>query len=132
MIITINEKNKVISRASGKIFDNAQVDNEKMFSVDDVPSVPETEELHFNPETKEFYTQEKPVTEKPTEEELKARNEARRAKAQALAWLAANDWKVNKRTLGEWSKDDERWKAYLADRAAMRAKIDEAEAILNK
>ena len=130
MIITINNENKVIAKASGKIFDNAPVDNVTTFRVDDVPIVTDTEELYFNPDTKEFYTEAKPVTDKPSEEELKARREARQAKAQALQWLADNDWKVNKRMLGEWTEDDERWLAYLADRAAMRAKIDEAEAIL--
>lgn len=150
MIITINADNKVISRAVGKIFDNAPVDNVTTFRVGVVESVDEngepvvvhevvepvfdhaTEELYFNPETREFYTQPKPVTPKPSEEELKARREAREAKATALQWLADNDWKVNKRMLGEWAETDERWLAYLADRATMRAKIDEADAVLNK
>lgn len=150
MIITINKDNKVVSKAIGQIFDNAPVDNVTTFRVGAVETVDEngetvlvnevvepvydhaTEELFFNPETRAFYTQPKPVTEKPSEEELKARREAREAKAQALKWLTDNDWKVNKRMLGEWAEDDERWLAYLADRATMRAKIDEADAVLNK
>lgn len=149
MIITINAENKVVSRAVGKIFDNVPVDNKTTFRVGAVESVDEngelvltseavepvfdhaTEELYFNPETREFYTQPKPITNKPSEEELKARREARAAKAQALQWLADNDWKVNKRMLGEWTEDDPRWQDYLTQRMLVRAKIDNAESILN-
>lgn len=149
MIITINKENKVISRAVGKIFDNIPVDNVTTFRVGVVESVDEngeliltseveepvfdqeTEELYFNPETKEFYTQLKPVALKPSEEELKARREAKVTKAQALQWLADNDWKVNKRMLGEWAENDPRWQDYLAQRMLVRAKIDNAESILN-
>lgn len=149
MIITINKENKVISKAVGKIFDNAPVDNKITFRVGVVESVDEngepiltsevaepvfdhaTEELYFNPDTREFYTQPKPVTNRPSEEELKARREAKAIKAQALQWLADNDWKVNKRMLGEWAEDDPRWQDYLAQRMLARAKIDNAESILN-
>lgn len=148
MIITINADNKVISKAVGKIFDNTLVDNKTTFRVGVVESVDEngetvltsevmepvfdhdTEELYFNPETREFYTQPKPVTLKPSEEELKILKEARENKQKALKWLADNDWKPNKIIRKEWAEDDPRWIEYLEGCTAARATIDEAELIL--
>ena len=43
-----------------------------------------------------------------------------------LQWFADNDWKVNKRALGEWAEDDERWIAYLKERQAHREAYDRA------
>lgn len=40
-------------------------------------------------------------------------------------WLSANDWKVNKVFLGEWSEEDPRWTEYLTTRAALRAEHEE-------
>ena len=53
-------------------------------------------------------------------------------KKAALKWLSDNDWKVNKRTLGEWEETDERWLSYLAMREKVRADIDEADKVLNE
>ncbi|HNZ77230.1 MAG TPA: hypothetical protein PLE59_01015 [Bacteroidales bacterium] len=39
-------------------------------------------------------------------------------------WFQDNDWKVNKRYLGEWTEDDPRWVQYLADREVKRARLD--------
>lgn len=128
MIIEINAQNKVV-----KIFGNHNrlvADGKSVFEVESIPSREADENLFFNPETKEFYTEKKPET--PTiPESVKVRMEAQQKKAAAMKWLADNDWKVNKRMLGEWAEDDERWLAYLADRAKARAEYDEAEAILN-
>lgn len=132
MIIMINNDNKVIAKASGRIFDNVEIDNVKTFRIDDVPTVSETEELFFNPETKEFYIEAKPVARTLTAEDRKAIREAMQSKEKALKWLADNDWKPNKITRKEWAEDDPRWLEYLDKCAEMRAKIDEAEAILNK
>lgn len=132
MIIKINKENKVIYKASGKAFENVKADNVKTFIVDCAPPVSESEELYFNPERLEFYTEEKPISTNPSRERIIAVREAKKNRKDALQWLADNDWKVNKRVLGEWTEDDERWKAYLDDRAKVRAKFDEAEAILKQ
>lgn len=131
MIITINNDNKVISKASGKIFDEIAVDNVTSFRVDKIPPTHVGETLFFDPETRKFHTEPNPAARTLTIEDRKAIYEANRNKEEALKWLDDNDWKINKRTLGEWSEGDERWLAYLSDRAKMRAKIDEAEAVLN-
>ena len=63
-----------------------------------------------------------------TVNECKARAEAK--KAWATKWLSDNDWKVNKRTLGEWAEDDPRWLAYLEGREKARKAYDDAVAVL--
>lgn len=128
MIIRINENKKVIA-CIYKPTENFVVDGVTSFVV---PSIPEHERnttLYFNPETAEFYTK---AVDSAVIEERKAKAEAQQKKTNAMKWLSDNDWKVNKRTLGEWAEDDERWLAYLADRAKARADIDAAEAILNQ
>lgn len=130
MYIKINDKNRVVAQIADKFAKGLTADNEKTFIVDTVPNAERGEVLHFNPETKTFYTEKHEVTEEQ-KAIAKARAEARAKKAKALKWLADNDWKVNKRTLGEWAEDDERWTTYLADRAKARAEIDEAETVLN-
>lgn len=130
MYIKINEKNRVVMQIVDKFAEGMEVDNKTTFRAETVPSAERGEVLCFNPETKTFYTEKVEVTEEQ-KAKAKARADARRQKENALKWLADNDWKVNKRTLGEWAEDDERWLAYLADRAKARTAIDEAETILN-
>ena len=132
MIIKIDDKNQVISKLIGDVFENIEVDNIKTFKVDQVPTISTLEVLHFNPELKEFYTEPAPIIETPSAEEYADKIEAIKNKKNALKWLADNDWKVNKHTLGEWADDDARWQAYLADRAKIRAQFDEAEEILKQ
>lgn len=129
MIILVNKRNEAY--AIGKDYEQfVTVDNERYFVVDNIPEVEGNKVLCFNPETKEFSTKER-VIDKAKVEEYRKRTEAEKRKANALKWLADNDWKVNKRTLGEWAEDDERWLAYLEGRAKARAAIDSADAILN-
>lgn len=47
-------------------------------------------------------------------------------------WLADNDWKVNKHTLGEWSEDDTRWTSYLSERLTKRERLDEINYLLGE
>lgn len=123
MIIQINKNNKIIALYHGELAEKNPADGVTFFEVEALPTrVPNTT-LHFNPESKEFYTVE-------IDPLIIARKDANTKIAAAKKWLADNDWMVNKRTLGEWSETDERWLAYLADRAKARAEIDKAEAIL--
>lgn len=45
-------------------------------------------------------------------------------------WLNANDYKINKHTLGEYTDDDERWTSYLQDRQVKLARYNELELII--
>lgn len=135
MIIVINEDQKVISTADGVAEIGVEVDNVTSFKVDGKPErVPGTI-LCFNPEIRAFYFKDCPPVDleaiKARQKKLAERREAERKKAEALKWLADNDWKVNKRTLGEWTEKDERWLEYLDGRAEARADIDAADAVLN-
>lgn len=130
MIIGINEKQEVIFSASGAVADTLTADNETTFAVETMPEREHGKVLCYNPETAEFYFTERPQideeTRKARQAKAKERREKAKKKAEALKWLADNDWKVNKRMLGEWAEDDERWLAYLEERKAMRAQYDEA------
>ena len=120
MIITIDSKNRV--RRIHRKAPFPVVNNKATFEVESVPTHEKGTILYFNPETKEFYTEPNRSVEITS---------AKIKKAWAMKWLADNDWKVNKRTLGEWAEDDPRWLAYLEGREKARAAYDEAEAILN-
>lgn len=125
MYIKINDKNKVVLQLNDKFAGNQTPDNVTTFRTSQPPVLNMGEVLYFNPTTFSFYIEKVVVTE-----EQKARMEERRAKnakkQEALKWLNDNDWKVNKRLLGEWSETDDRWLQYLAERAKMRAQYDEA------
>ena len=47
-------------------------------------------------------------------------------------WLLANDYKINKHTLGEYTDTDTRWTTYLAERKTKLAKYNELEVIIQK
>ncbi len=130
MYIKIDDKNRVIMQVKDKFSSSFVHDLVTTFRVDTIPTTAQGEVLCFNPETKTFYTEKVEITEEQ-KERVKNISEARAKKAKALKWLSDNDWKVNKRMLGEWVEDDERWLTYLADRAKARADIDDADAILN-
>ena len=131
MIIGINNEQEITFTAFGV---DEIADNISTFAVDSVPAKEAGKVTCFNPETKEFFFKNrKPVNveeAKARRAAYKARKEAEAKKAAALKWLADNDWKVNKYTLGEWSAGDTRWLDYLSGRSEARASIDEAEAIL--
>lgn len=131
MYIKIDDKNKVVLQIVDKFAEGLTADNKTTFkTVCDPLPLEKGEVLYYDPETDIFRVEKVEITEEQ-KERAKTISEARAKKAKALKWLADNDWKVNKRTLGEWAEDDERWTAYLADRAKARADIDEADAILN-
>ena len=46
-------------------------------------------------------------------------------------WLNANDYKINKHTLGEYTDTDTRWTTYLEERKTKLARYNELEVILN-
>ena len=134
MIIKINNNQQVVSTLSGDF--GVKVDNIISFEVESVPATETGKLLYFNPEIREFYHKDAPAVDK---EALKARHEiaqkrraAEATKEHCLKWLAENDWKINKRMLGEWAENDERWIQYLADRRLIRAEYDAACEILSK
>lgn len=117
--ITIDTKNRVRRiRREGPF---PIVNNKTTFEVESVPTIEKGNVLYFNPKTKEFYT--KPNSIETTRAKIK--------KAWAMKWLSDNDWKVNKRTLGEWAEDDPRWLAYLEGREKARKAYDDAVDVLN-
>lgn len=133
MFIQIDNKNRVVLQIAEKFSVGMYADNVTTFRVHGVeilPNVGRDECLCYDPIMKTFYTEKSEVTEEQ-KAKAKARATAIKQKETALKWLADNDWKVNKRTLGEWAENDERWIAYLAERAKVRAEYDEAVAILN-
>ena len=131
MYIKIDENKRVVCRVFGKAAENLEADGVTSFKVESEPIIEANEILCYNPETAEFYTEKMPKPSEAMKARAKARAEAQRRKADALKWLADNDWKVNKHLLGEWADDDERWLAYLAGRKKARADHDAAEAALN-
>ena len=48
------------------------------------------------------------------------------------SWLNANDYIINKHTLGEYTDDDYRWLNYLAERKVKLQRYNELEVILNE
>ena len=130
MMIWIDRAHRVVSYATGCAAKGIVPDGKTCFAVMELPQVSAGEELFFNPDTKQFYTRPRAMIDAKQAEDLraraKARTEAEDAKRKALKWLAENDWKVNKHTLGEWKDTDPRWHAYLAERAEVRAAYDRA------
>lgn len=63
-------------------------------------------------------------------DKIKLRQELEKEQADILQWLADNDWKVNKVVVGEWDKEDPRWKTYLNERTIKRNRLDEIEELL--
>jgi hypothetical protein len=63
------------------------------------------------------------ASREPTEAEKQKDKQAAKQKrlTEIDSWLKANDWKVNKVYLGEWTQDDPRWLEYLEKRALLRA-----------
>ena len=127
MIIKIDKTNKIVAAYYGETAKKFPADGVTLFEVEDMPSRKPTAALYFDPESNEVL-----VREMSAEilAKRQAEGEARKKKADALKWLSDNDWKVNKRILGEWGEADERWLEYLTGRAKARTEIDEAEAIL--
>lgn len=136
MIIGINEKQEIIFTATGLVAKETAVDNATTFEVAEMPVREKGKITCFNPETQEFYYKDRPPIDleaiKARQAKLAERREAETQKAHCLKWLAANDWKVNKRMLGEWAEDDERWSQYLAERKTVREQYDAAIAVLNQ
>ena len=107
-----------------------------MYEVLEMPTFDTQMKCCFDPESGSFYSKEYTAREIREMKEAIARmnekEEAKKKRADALAWLAENDWKINKHTLGEWTDTDERWIEYVETRAQKRAEIDEAEKILKE
>lgn len=130
MIFKINKQNRVVFACRDNKKAKLIADGESVFEVETIPEFDESKFLFYNPESQEFYTEYKPT---PSADVLKRKKieEAKTKKEKALKWLADNDWKVNKRTLGEWAETDDRWIEYLADREKARSDYDEAVSVLN-
>ncbi len=135
MIIWIDQNCEVVSVAQGALAEIAEVDNVTSFRVDALEMHGKNKTLHFDPETRSFYTKERVTPDAEAVQAIAKRAELRRnadrTKEAVLKWLSENDWKVNKHTLGEWSDDDPRWLSYLEMRKSKRAEYDEAEALLH-
>lgn len=133
MYIKINENNRVIMQIKDKFAEGLTVDNKVTFRVQGVeipPIVEQGEYLCYDSVSNAFYTEKVEITEEQIAK-AKAISEARAKKNAALKWLADNDWKVNKRVLGEWSEEDPRWQEYVEGRIKARADIDEADTVIN-
>lgn len=134
MIIGINEKQEVVLSFDGIAENAVEANGKTTFKVESKPETEAGKVLCFNPENKTFYYKDRPPLDEEAIEARQRRLAERRAaehqKAKALKWLADNDWKVNKRFLGEWSQNDPRWLAYLADRVLARSDIDDANSVL--
>lgn len=128
MIIRIGQDQKVVAEIYGDAMKNFTEDGVTIFKVADVPAREAGKTLHYDPEKKEFYIKD---IDAAVIAARQVKAEAQQKKAAAMKWLADNDWKVNKHTLGEWAEDDPRWLEYLAGREQARADYDVAEAILN-
>ena len=135
MIIWIDQNCEFVSVAQGALAEIAEVDNVTSFRVDALAMHGKNETLHFDPETRSFYTKERELPDAAAIQAAAKRAEVRKSadqtKADVLKWLSENDWKVNKHTLGEWSDEDPRWLSYLEMRKKKRAEYDEAEALLH-
>lgn len=46
-------------------------------------------------------------------------------------WLSANDYKINKHNLGEYTDTDTRWTSYLEERKIKLARYNELEVLAN-
>jgi hypothetical protein len=136
MIIGINEKQEVVLSFDGIAENAVEANGKTTFKVERKPRAEDGKILCFNPETKTFYYKDRPPVDEEAVKARQARLAERRAaehrKANALKWLADNDWKVNKRFLGEWTQNDPRWIAYLSDRKQARADIDDANWVLSE
>jgi hypothetical protein len=131
MYIKIDENKRVIMRIADKFAEGMECDNVTTFRVaHNLISVNNDEVLYYNPDTDIFRIEKIEYTEEQIAK-TKAMNEAGAKKAKALKWLADNDWKVNKRVLGEWEEEDPRWQEYVEGRIKARADIDEADAVLS-
>lgn len=135
MIIWIDKNNEVVSVAQGVLEELAQADNVTSFCVEALAVHGKNETLHFDPETRTFYTQQRKVPDRESKQELvnrlALRRSAERKRETVLKWFSENDWKVNKHILGEWSSEDPRWLAYLTERTNKRAEYDAAVAVLS-
>lgn len=134
MIIWINEKQEVISVASGPITEEMEVDRKTSFRIDALLPASGDEVLCFDPATEQFYKRNCDPQEieraKGLAKRMLAVKAAQDERNAALKWFAEHDWMVNKRALGEWAEDDARWVAYLEGRAQARANYDAAIAAL--
>lgn len=134
MIIEINAQGEIVAQATGLAAQGLSANGKTMFEVDAIPQKEKGCVLCFDPETGSYYQKEKLLpdleTRRAAAKKAAAIRLAEQKRQAALNWLAENDWKINKRLLGEWSEEDARWQAYLCDRARARAEIDAAAAVL--
>jgi hypothetical protein len=132
MIIQINDKDQVIAFFTEDIL---KADNKTTFKVPEVKGFRKGYDTYYNRELNKVYFKKSQVDlEKQKAAKAKAEQikKAVSQKEAALQWLADNDWKINKHTVGEWTEDDPRWLEYLTGRAKARAQYDEAVAILTQ
>lgn len=123
-VIKVNENNKVVFVLRGEMARSVEVDDKAFFEVDEVPVCKKNTQLFYNPDEKSVFSIEL------DEQSMHSMQEARRQRDYALRWLANNDWKINKRMLGEWSEDDDRWTSYLLQRKIIKDVYDRAQDIL--
>lgn len=67
---------------------------------------------------------------KRAEQEQQRINTIKQEMNQIKAWLNANDYIINKHTLGEYSDTDSRWTNYLAERKVKLARYNLLETLL--
>lgn len=137
IVVGINHNQEVVFLSKGfAIEDMEEKEGIYLYEVLEMPTFDPRMKCCFDPESGSFYSKEYTRSEmrdiKTAVELMHLKDDARRKREEALAWLAENDWKINKHTLGEWTDTDERWIEYVEMRAQKRSEIDEAEKILKE
>lgn len=67
---------------------------------------------------------------KQTEAKQEQVNAIKQEMASIISWLNANDYIINKHTLGEYTDTSEKWVNYLSERAIKLARYNELEKML--
>lgn len=67
---------------------------------------------------------------KQAEQKQERINAIKQEMASIISWLGANDYIINKHTLGEYTDTDIRWVNYLSERKTKLARYNELEVLL--
>lgn len=67
---------------------------------------------------------------KQAEQKQEQVNAIKQEMASIISWLNANDYIINKHTLGEYTDTSEKWLNYLSERAIKLARYNELEVLL--
>lgn len=68
---------------------------------------------------------------KQAEQKQEQVNTIKQEMASIISWLNANDYIINKHTLGEYTDTSEKWVNYLSERKTKLARYNELEKVVN-